>query len=115
MTGDELRAALAELGWKQSDLCRKVSMGKNTVSGWAANGAPDWVAEYLGALLAIDRVHAAHVRPMKPAAAPAPAPAEKQKRMRRAANLVKKVGNSDLFADVSTSPAQSDSTRNTKS
>lgn len=103
MTGDELRAALAELGWKQSDLCRRISMGKNTVSGWAASGAPDWVAEYLGALLAIERLHLAYVRPVKHEAAPAPAPAEKEKRQHRAANLVKR--HADLFsADVSTSP-----------
>ena len=105
MTGDELRAALAELGWKQSNLCRKVSMGKNTVSGWATNGPPDWVAEYLGTLLAIERLHLAYVRPVKPAAAPAPAPAVKEKQMRRAANLVKKLRDPDLFADVSTNPA----------
>ena len=101
MTGDELRAALVELGWKQADLCRKVGMGKNTVSGWAARGAPDWVAEYLGTLLAIERLHATHVRPAKAIAAPAPAPAEKQKRLRRAAHLVKALRDTDMFADVS--------------
>lgn len=60
-----MRRALAELGWKQSDLCRRVNMNKNTVSGWANQKPPAWVGEYLGAMLAIDRVHQSYVRPTK--------------------------------------------------
>lgn len=61
MTGDEFKQALRELGWKQADLCRKAGIHKNTAVGWAANGAPRWVAEYLGALLAIKRLHDAFI------------------------------------------------------
>lgn len=61
MTGDEFKAALRELGWKQADLCRKAGLHKNTAVGWAATGAPQWVAEYLGALLAIKRLHDAFI------------------------------------------------------
>ena len=101
MTSEELRQALIELGWKQADLCRRIGMGKNTVSTWAANGAPEWVGEYLGALLAIERLHREFVVPARPAAAPPPelAPAEKQRRTGRAANLAKRAkGEADLFA-----------------
>lgn len=98
MTGDEMRAALAELGWKQADLCRRIDMGKNTVSAWAAGEPPAWVGKYLGAMLAIDRLHRAFVRPAKPEAAAPPAPAEKQRRMHRAANLAKRLKAApDLF------------------
>lgn len=63
MTGEEFRAALVELGWKQADLCRRIDKDKNTVSKWAGNEPPSWVSEYLGAMLAIDRLHRAFVRP----------------------------------------------------
>lgn len=99
MTSEELRQALIELGWKQADLCRRIGMGKNTVSAWAANGAPAWVGEYLRALLAIDRLHREFVVPVRPAEAPPPPPAEKQRRESRAANLAKRAkGEADLFA-----------------
>jgi len=57
MTGEEFKRALAELGWKQADLARKTGTHRNTVSGWAADGAPLWVSEYLGALLGIKGLH----------------------------------------------------------
>lgn len=67
MTGEEMRAALVELGWKQADLCRRIDKDKNTVSKWAAHDPPAWVAEYLGAMLALDRLHRQFVRPLRAA------------------------------------------------
>lgn len=61
MTGEEFKQALSALGWKQADLARKMGAHRNTVSGWAADGAPLWVAEYLGALLGIKGLHDAFV------------------------------------------------------
>jgi transcriptional regulator with XRE-family HTH domain len=63
MTGEEMKAALAELGWKQADLCRRISKDKNTVSKWATLGPPAWISEYLRAMLAIDRIHRQFIRP----------------------------------------------------
>lgn len=97
MTGEEMRGALVELGWKQADLCRRIEMNKNTVSAWANSAPPAWVSEYLGAMLAIDRLHRAFVRPAKPTASPAnanPAPLRG-----RAAALAKQIKTApDLFA-----------------
>ncbi len=67
MTSDEFTATLAALRWKQSDLARRLDLDKNTPSRWA-NGrtpVPQWAAEYLGAMLAIERLHAAFVRPRR--------------------------------------------------
>lgn len=61
MNGHEMRAALQALGWKQTDLSRKTGVHRNTVNGWAHDAPPQWVAEYLGALLGIKRLHDAHV------------------------------------------------------
>jgi hypothetical protein len=91
MTSDEMRRALVELGWKQADLCRRIEMNKNTVSAWATNGPPAWVGEYLGAMLGIQRLYQAFVKPVKPAAAPPPAPAEKKPRVSRAAAMAKRL------------------------
>lgn len=66
MTTDKYLKALSSLGWKQSDLCRRIDVSKNTASRWGQEGAPAWVGEYLGALLAIDAIHRQFVRPTKP-------------------------------------------------
>lgn len=63
MTGDEFKQALDELGWKQSDFCRKTGVHRNSVSGWAIEGPPQWVSEYLRALQAISALHAAFILP----------------------------------------------------
>lgn len=63
MTGDEFRQALDELGWKQSDFCRKAGVHRNSVSGWVVEGPPQWASEYLRALLAINALHAAFILP----------------------------------------------------
>ncbi len=68
MKPDEFTDTLAALGWKQSDLARRLDLDRNTPSRWA-NGrtpVPQWAAEYLGAMLAIERLHAAYVRPRRP-------------------------------------------------
>lgn len=65
MTPDDFTAALAALGWKQSDFCRKTGMTKQTPSRWA-NGLtpiPLWVAAYLGAMQDIKRLHLAYIDP----------------------------------------------------
>lgn len=53
MTGNEFKAGLKAIGWKQSDFARKVDTHKNTVARWVANGPPTWAAEYLGILLGL--------------------------------------------------------------
>lgn len=61
MTGEEFKGALSALGWRQADIARKMGVHRNTVSGWAADGAPLWVSEYIGALLGIKGLHDAFV------------------------------------------------------
>ena len=65
MTPAEFTAALAALGWKQSDFCRKTGLTKQTPSRWANGLTPiqPWVPAYLGAMLEIKRLHAAYVDP----------------------------------------------------
>lgn len=66
MTGDDYRKALAALGWKQSDLCRRVDVSKNTASRWGQDGPPAWVGEYLGVMMGLDALHRQFIRPAKP-------------------------------------------------
>lgn len=61
MNADELRNTLRSLGWKQADLARKAGVHRTTVQAWATEGPPPWVAEYLGALVAIQTLHARFV------------------------------------------------------
>jgi transcriptional regulator with XRE-family HTH domain len=61
MTGEELKAALSALGWKQADLARATQLHRNTVNAWASDGPPPWVAQYLAALLAIKGLYEAFV------------------------------------------------------
>lgn len=63
MTPEEFTAALAALGWKQSDFCRKTGCSKQTPSRWANGQTPvqQWVRAYLGAMLDIKRLHAAYI------------------------------------------------------
>lgn len=71
MTSDEFTAALAALGWKQSDLARRLELDKNTPSRWAHGhtAVPAWAAEYLRAMLALQRLHAEFVAVRRPGAA----------------------------------------------
>jgi len=70
MTPDEFTNALAALGWKQSDFCRKAGVTKQTPSRWA-NGLspiPAWVAAYLGAMLDLVALHAKYLSTAKDSA-----------------------------------------------
>lgn len=99
MDAVELKKALTAIGWKGSDLARKVGVGTSTVSRWMNGDAiPPWVDAYLGAMGELDRLHRVFVRPVKPAAAPPPAPAEKRLRVSRAAAMAKRLKAAhDLF------------------
>jgi transcriptional regulator with XRE-family HTH domain len=63
LTPQQFTAALAALGWKQSDFCRKTGVSKQTPSRWALGQTPiqPWVGAYLGAMLDIKRLHAAYI------------------------------------------------------
>lgn len=65
MTPEDFAAALLELGWKQSDFCRKTGVDKNTPSRWVnrITPIPAWVPAYLGAMGEIKRLHATYVQP----------------------------------------------------
>ena len=65
MSPEEFTAALAALGWKQSDFCRKTGVAKQTPSRWANAQTPTqpWVRAYLGAMLEIKRLHQAYIEP----------------------------------------------------
>lgn len=71
MQVNEFESALAALGWKQSDFCRKAGVARNTTSRWL-NGhtpVPDWVPSYLGAMSEIQRLYDHFVKPDKPGSA----------------------------------------------
>lgn len=70
MTADDFQRALSELGWKQSDFCRRLGLDKNTPSRWITGrtSMPRWVPEYLRAMLAIRRLHAEFVDAQPPGA-----------------------------------------------
>ncbi|WP_295951769.1 hypothetical protein [Rhodoferax sp.] len=65
MSPDEFTATLADLGWKQSDFCRKSGVTKQTPSRWAnaQTPIPAWVPAYLGAMLDIKRLHRTYIEP----------------------------------------------------
>jgi hypothetical protein len=100
MTGDDYRKALKALDWKQSDLCRRIEVSKNTASRWGQDGPPAWVEHYLGMVLSIEALHRQYVRPAKPAPLPAPmgsdeenaGPLPKGTRVAEAVRLAAKLG-----------------------
>ncbi len=63
----EFESALAALGWKQADFCRKAGVMRNTTSRWLHGHTPipDWVPSYLAAMLAIQELYEQFVRPDK--------------------------------------------------
>ena len=66
MNSDQLKVALKALGWKQSELARRVGVGDTTVSRWVGGDAvPEPVAAYLGIALEIDRLYKQFVVPPK--------------------------------------------------
>lgn len=68
MTPNEFTYALAALGWKQSDFCRKTGVSKDTPSRWAGGKTPiqAWVPAYLGAMQDLADLHAKYLAPVKP-------------------------------------------------
>lgn len=57
MTGEEFKAALAELGWKQATIARRTGANRVTVSRWISeNTVPQWAAEYLRCLVMTKRL-----------------------------------------------------------
>jgi transcriptional regulator with XRE-family HTH domain len=66
MNKEDLRQALDALGWKQSELSRKLGVTTSTVSRWATGEPiPVWLAEYLRVMQELDRLHRLYVRPPK--------------------------------------------------
>lgn len=63
MTPEAFDSALSELGWKASDFTRKAGIVPNTAWRWRKGHVPipEWVGEYLGAMLEIQRLHARFV------------------------------------------------------
>ncbi|MEO3692427.1 hypothetical protein [Roseateles paludis] len=61
MTPEQFDTALEELGIKAADFCRRTGLVPNTVWRWrkAITPIPDWVPEYLGALLEVKLLRAA--------------------------------------------------------
>lgn len=100
MTAEELKQALQALGWKQSELARRVDVGDSTASHWATGDTPvpGPVAAYLGMALEIDRLHRQYVRPIKPAkAATEGGAAGEPGGEGRARQRVRELGSDDLF------------------
>lgn len=64
MTKEELSGTLAELGWRQADLCRKAGLHKDTPSRWLSGKTPipPWVSAFLGAMLEIQKLHRTYVQ-----------------------------------------------------
>ena len=65
MTIEEFDAALAALDWKAADFCRATGVHRNTPSNWKNKQVdiPPWVPQYLGLLLDLKRLYAAHMVP----------------------------------------------------
>ncbi len=63
ITPEAFDTALSELGWKASDFTRKAGIVPNTAWRWRKGHVPipEWVGEYLGAMLEIQRLHARFV------------------------------------------------------
>ena len=63
MTPEQFIDALAKLGWKQSDFCRKTGVSKNTPSRGVNGETPiqAWVAAYLGAMQDLADLHAKYL------------------------------------------------------
>ena len=106
MQADKLKTILSELGWKQSDLARKLEVTGTTVSRWATGEPiPPYVDQYLGVMLEIDRLHRLYIQPPKRGQVYAPTPeslnTDAPKVKGRAARMAKKLKGlkeGDLFA-----------------
>lgn len=65
MTPEQFAAALAAIGWKQSDFCRKAGVTPNTPSRWMTGQTPipAWVPSYLGVMQDLAALHARYLDP----------------------------------------------------
>ena len=65
MTPEQFTTALADLGWKQSDLCRRAGLDPKTPSRWATGAVPipGWVSPYLRLLLDLKTMHTKYLDP----------------------------------------------------
>lgn len=63
MTPDELASALAELGWSQAELGRRLGMAPDTVSRWATGRVPMpvWLTAHMGLLLELRELHGRYI------------------------------------------------------
>ena len=108
MNKDELRQALDNLGWKQSELARKLGITAGAVSRWATGEPiPVWLAEYLRVMQELDRLHKVYVKPPKAAkttAPPADLPAPRTET--RAAAMVRTLAETGYGADGGSDPAK---------
>jgi DNA-binding XRE family transcriptional regulator len=106
MNKEELRQALDALGWKQSELSRKLGVTTSTVSRWATGEPiPVWLAEYMRVMLELDRLHNMYVRPPKPvkgSALPVETPAPRTKT--RAAAMARTLQAENLGFDNNIEP-----------
>lgn len=70
MTPEQFTSTLGELGWKQSDFCRKTGVTPNTPSRWVTGSTPipAWVPAYLGAMQDLAALHAKYIAPASPRA-----------------------------------------------
>lgn len=67
MTPEQFADALAALGWKQSDFCRKTGVSPNTPSRWVTDKTPipAWVPAYLGAMQDLAALHSKYIAPTR--------------------------------------------------
>lgn len=65
LTPEQFIAALAALGWKQTDFARKTGVTAGAVSRWATgrDTPPLWATAYLGAMQDLKALHTKYLDP----------------------------------------------------
>jgi transcriptional regulator with XRE-family HTH domain len=78
MTPEQFTAALAALGWKQAEFCRKAGLTDQTPSRWVHGQSPipKWVGAYLDAMLDLAMLHRKYLAPVPPVSAADPDPGD---------------------------------------
>jgi len=63
MTPAELASSLAELGWTQAELGRRLGMAPDTVSRWATGrvSMPVWLSAHVALLLELQDLHRRYI------------------------------------------------------
>ena len=63
MTPDELASVLAQLGWTQAELGRRLGMAPDTMSRWATGKVPMpvWLTAHVGLLLELRELHGRYI------------------------------------------------------